>query len=89
MSCSPKRYLAAAADGSLRAGPVERDRFEAWARRYQLRPCGPNAWIEEFFCEACRASLYWQVQRSEGGAIDVQPLPNGVRDQLRRAERLR
>jgi len=86
LSCSPKRYLAAAADGSLRAGPVERDRFAAWARRHQLRALG-DAWIEQFFCRECLSKQHWQVHRDSRGDLTVHPIPDGVRAQLEEVKR--
>ncbi|WP_254996007.1 hypothetical protein [Cyanobium sp. Aljojuca 7D2] len=86
LSCSPKRYLAAAADGSLRAGPVERERFGVWLRRHQLMAV-EDAWIEQFFCAECRATLFWQVRRADSGALSIHPLPDGVKAQLEDVQR--
>lgn len=82
LSCSPKRYLAVAADGRVLAGPVERERFDAWAGRQKLQPLGPDAWIEQFFCQDCQAKLYWQVRRDPEGALTIHPIPPGVQAQL-------
>ena len=82
LSCSPKRYLAAAADRRVLAGPVERERFTAWAERQKLQPLGPDAWIEQFFCQDCQDKLYWQVRRDPEGALTIHPIPPGVQAQL-------
>ncbi len=80
-SVSVKRYLAETPDGDLKAGPVQRERFLAWARRQGLTPL-PGDWIEAFHCPACNAVLHWRVKRDATGDLGLLPLPDGVLAQL-------
>jgi len=78
---SVKRYLAETPDGDLKAWPVQRERFLAWALRQGLTPL-PGDWIEAFHCPACNAVLHWRVKRDATGDLGLLPLPDGVLAQL-------
>ena len=86
MSCSGKRYLALNRNGEELAGPMERERFLAWAQRLDLTPVGDSRWLEEFFCPACGGVRFWQVQRNDTRQLSVHPIPVGVKTQLRQAQ---